>query len=391
MMRHFKRWFAVSTAASLLFMAACGTRPPATKVSATAPARAAAIADSQSISPTSLILMSLPAGFGIPSELAGDPQAPGVWFFVSDSEETRLLHYLPGAAPATWSLGPSATNGLAAGVEAGIAVVPPNVWVGANSTLDRLNSLTGAVTRINLSPVALASGQQYGPPEVTTLQNIRALAADGTGHLAVAQNRSSAVQLLDTSSLTFTPVTLPSGTEPNDVAFDAASHTLAVALHDLRTQQDDALFLRRPNGSTSEVQTGSYFVQADPSGFGAGGSQVSQVTPDGAQKPFAVPPPPMSVAGGIPAFAPDGRIVQPTLDGLEVFDPQTGKHWTLKLPSFDCGGASAMATARPQPAPTSVSCTQRVTELTTDNESNIWFTASGPAQNLYELPAASLS
>jgi len=325
---------------------------------------------------------SLPVGYDPVSELAGDPDGTGVWFWDVDASAVDLFHVDGQGALTSWPVltGASYANERA---RSGLAVsTSGTVWLGINATLVSLNPLSGAVKAWTIPPPNdNPDAESYLPSKLAGTHAVQALATAPNGEVAIAMSNSSSITEFNPSTTQFSVSNLPaSSDEPLSLAF-AEDGTLGVGIADLSTGgHADSLVLVTPSGSMQAVtvpQAGSAWEIApfSASEFVVGSLQPYLVGTDGTVSQMQSPssltgsgsaPTPIAVlpndlvagigASGVVEF-PNDATSQSSADASSV---------TLSLPPLPCvPGSPGSPPGLPPAALSQTSTTIPVSSTTT--------------------------
>jgi len=384
-------------------------RPPASQVanharSTTLATAAAPIAANAAI--------TLPLGYEQPMALATDPSEPGVWFLSASMTDVSVFFWNAVSANLThYSLGAPSTHGLEFGTEASLAVGPSGtVWVGANSTLARLDVATGSITYLAVpTPPDNSNAEAPRPPPLQGSHLIQALAASDSGDVAIAMSASSAVLVYSDSAQTFSTISLNDDAEPLDVAY-APDGVLGVATANwAQGGQTNLLQFVQADGTistaTADSLTVSPFSSGTEQGFAStgGGATVDLTIPaaESGNSPTTPTVSPTTLPGGPIVFTdpiselPDGKMLAATNTGFAVIDGPTGSSAQYQLPSISCLNASsaepdpsASSAETGAPAPEPDTCQEHPIRSVTDLDGNVWFTSSVSSNSISEVQAS---
>jgi hypothetical protein len=332
---------------------------------------------------TSLFQVPLPP----PDHLAADPARPGVWFFAFNGNNDPRAYFWDGQknALSSWSLGGN-PNELISGIQNGIAVGRDGiVWIGANQNLVRLDPRSGAVSRTVVpTPAASAAAESFRPPNLRGQHAIRAVAVDGSKHVAVALSAAQEVEVLDTGPMTFSHVRLPPNKEPTGVSY-TPDGTLGVAMAD-PLARTESLLLANANGQQKTLPTPAGSIGTGPGsanfvvGRGTDG-KVTEVAPDGSTTTLSLGAVSSSLIVGGDVISVGKKVASETTSGFVVFTPGAPAA-EYQFPQTDCGEPSRVATGPQAPPPTASptpeKCGHRAATLTADSTGQLYYLESAP-------------
>lgn len=298
----------------------------------------------------SLQTTALPSGYGSPISLAVAADG-SVWYWADGATEATLFHWSPDATstePTMVNLGSPSSLGLVTGLQSAVAVDSSGtVWIGANQSLVSYDPTTGTINRMSLpassTDQALAS---HRPPELASAQTIVAMAAGPNDQLAIATENSNAVQVLDTATGSFHPVTLPDGTDATDVSYDSdGSLAIAETLYSSvgGTDSGDVSIVEPDGRQTSATGIWTQHLTSTGSGFLANDGQ--QTVSEAGSIEASPAPAAVGTSGGTPTSARAGGwsvvaggVTAYTSAAGIVVNKADGSQSVVELPTYACGG-----------------------------------------------------
>lgn len=350
-----------------------------------------------------------PLGFSQPIALTSGASQAGVWFLAESSSQAAIF-YWDGARSTLrqYSLGNPVSEHLIFGIQAALAVSPNDtVWAGINSTLIRLDPISGTINMVQVpTPVDNTAAEAHRPPEMRGFHAIESLAVDSAGNVALAMSAANSVVLFNNKSQTFSQVILPSKGKPLSLAY-SSDGTLGVATADWRNPAGggaDLVDLIGSSGQIEEVHVDATNIAADGTRFNvdAGGRALAQVSPSSAVDPKSslsqTTVVPMTVHGVFlvvgAAAVPFGSAwtLAPTTDGFAKIGTSSGQVTNYELPTYSCTGISRP----PNPAqtsrqlPSASTCQGYPLSFAVDAGGNVWFASTGSGSSVNEIPFGEL-
>jgi hypothetical protein len=279
------------------------------------------------------------------------------------------------------NLGSASNLGVGAGLQAAIAIDSfGTIWLGQNRSLVSYKPATGAIATTSVPETGIDSGlTSWRPSEMSGDQSITAMAAGPSGQLAIASDNSDALQILNTTNGSFTQLVLPTGTEPNDVAYDAdgtlgVSESVYSQGHPTTTYN---LLIVHPDGTQTNVpDVPTINLTATRSGFLANDSQQF-VAASGSLQASPTPTAVGTASGSSIAARAGGWSAVTGTDTIYtsragiVVNGTDGSVHVVQLPQFNCGYPSLSVAEAP---PTTVAgagppqCTAAVGALTANGQ-----------------------
>jgi hypothetical protein len=330
--------------------------------------------------------------------MAADPTTPGVWFLDENESDVSVFFWDDQTSSLKqYSLGRPADHGLVYGIQAAITVAPDRtVWAGANSTLVKLNPQSGQVPFIAVpTPPENPSSEAARPEPIKGYHAIESLSADSSGDVAIAMSAASAVMEYNSTTSSFTQLSLPSSAEPLDVVF-ARNGSLGVATVNWAEGGTDDLVDIFRDGAVTPVSADSVSISARGSQFVTAGQQnmVQTVVLPATGSPTVTSEP----TGGLKVLVgpkalmmPNGDILVGTTTGFGVLDKSGNVVRSLTLPTFDCLGLSVTPQAgSPTSSTLPPTCQGRPLTFVLDNAGNVWFTANYIPDKILKAPAGTL-
>jgi hypothetical protein len=335
--------------------------------------------------------------------IAGNPHGPGVWFW---GNESMLLFYDPVADRlSSWNVGMSAIGELPGSLAIDAS---GNAWLAENQSVEELTTSTGLTRTFTLPGVPSLAAS-------TPLSGLGSHPAQGIAtfrsSVAVTMSSASAIEVLDTTTNSFTAVPLPAGQEAEDVAY-FSDGTLAASLRDWTTPAglQNEVLLVTPNGSQRVVNvpealglspSGPNMLvgTVTPSLLSSDGAVVAQ----GSSVTFAEPAGIGPAGPGAVKSLSDGRLVGVIKNGVTVLPPSTSGPSSvgsliINFPQTLCGGGPTIGpglvpgTNTLNPVPTGQTlCPVEPVATAVDGSNNIWIVPSLPAGELDYVPASALS
>jgi hypothetical protein len=360
------------------------------------PGRSLGVASGVAVIPladTAYSPFQLPQGYAMAGLIAGDELGSGVWVWAESSTESRVFHYeVAPAGMSSYLMGPSSE--WAASAESALIAAPDGtVWLGVGMELGRIDR--GGTVSTWRVPVTshdpkLASFQ---PPEMATVQGIRDLAICSCGKVAIALRNSTAVEVFDPKSQSFSVVGLPTDVAPRSVAY-FGDGTLAVAADDYRTHRSDAVIVVTPSGTLRRVEVPDA-SHVRPSRGGAlivGDELPVTLLPDNTTQSamLANDANRFVLSRSGVATLPDGRLVADGGDRLVVSDLIAGKDVDLVLGQRVCNSrppypGTASSSATESPGSGTALCADRVDVYAVDAGGGVWYESNGHLGQLWRV------
>lgn len=362
------------------------------------------------IGSTHIVSYRLPTGAQVPTSLAVAPNG-SVWFWADSATAVTLYNWDP-VTGATFShvLGTPLGLGLLTGIQGATAVASTGtIWIGANRSLLSFDVATDAIRNLSLPVRSPDPTVQAGrPSELIGLETITGMTANGNGTIAITSTGTSTVEVLHTSSETFSPVSLGTGFEAAGAAY-LQNGTLAISEKADSGGQAGRLALEPPTGATKLV------TNIIPGPIGVAGTTVlsngtaSQISMSGvitaslgrpslAQTEATELP---VEAGGetVPVGGVAGMEAWQTMGGVAVASPG-GQQDLLKLPTYACHpgtfsrmpAATSPSTSSPaQPSQTGTCGEQAIVLASAPTVSGLFFIPTAPSPTVDYVPASALT
>lgn len=341
---------------------------------------------------------SLPQGFHL-AAMVGDPASRGLWVAASNGRNLTLFHWMPSdRALKSWRLGGAQVAGPLGLSSLAVSDGDDAVWFGANTHIARVLPAKNTVTWFPAPrETPSLAAQEMTPPALRKFHRIVGLAAEGNSSVAVAEEATNVVDVVDASGTVKDSVPLPSNTAPIALASDAQG-ALGVPL----LTYPGALankFLTYSGGKTKTMSIQAGFVRGGDGMLLTGVSSnlnLTKVYPsssDAQRVSIATPPssgPYRALVGAAPIQLQGGFTAYGTASGIAVVNP-TGQSTTeYSLPMFSCSyqsGASVGFATTP-PAVTPASCHSVPATMAADATGDLWYESSDPAGDLGEITPA---
>lgn len=330
------------------------------------------------------------------------PSTVGVWFVSSNLADFRLFHIgsVGGTPIKSWIIKAAP---VPVGLDLGLAIDSNNdtAWIGARTTLYRLDLQGGSVTALPLPDVASSSAPKASLPtgprgQEQTIDGV-ALQADGT--VLVGRKAASQVQLVDRLAESASVIDLPANASVESMTNTA---TLGVARLFDYAAHANKLLLRSATGAVKLVplEDGLVRVAATSNLITAGdvSRDLVQLPATDAAAPLISEPVLVNVATATGLDAPSSgtsfaqvgnSFAYGTKEGVGVSTPAGLR--LFKLPRYDCSNPSVPpspgTTARTPPV--RASCASRPLQVTADGAGNIWFVSTDPGKPLGVLSVQS--
>jgi len=331
---------------------------------------------------------SAPIGYGPITSLIGDPNGASVWFWDSSRTQDTIFRENARGKVAAWPVS-SGSSYAPEEARSGFAVSGAGTaWLGINSTLVELDSLTGRVRRWHIPPPRDNPGaERHLPPALEGLHAVQALAVGPTGQVAVAMTNSSSVQEFSPRTDSFAMLPMPTNNdEPLSLAYSPTG-ILGVGFGDLTTGKAQDALIVRPSGA-SAVAAGAdswAIVPYGSSQFILGAARPYVIRSDGRSFPLIVPSIPLDQSGNsVPVgILPNGWLAAIGRAGVVEFPKNSTSQAsaaavaiTLGLPRVQCepGIISGPVTNSPAaPRPGRKLCSAPPMEaMATDGAGDIW-------------------
>lgn len=316
---------------------------------------------------------TLPEDVQMPPALAGDVTGRGVWFLSGSDKGTAFYHV--GSVPSDNHVYPL-DSVLSFGADGGIAAARDGtVWAGVGMTLFHLIPSTGKVVTYGVpTPADSAAAESYRPQSVKGAHDIRSVAVSSTGQVALAISAAAAVTVFDAG--TFSSRSLPSGTEPVDVAY-LVDGTLGVNLVDFATHRTDEVETFSAAGvSTLRAQLPAPRLVANGDTLVTITDHVTSI--DAQARVRASLPLVASRNQGQPisvypmAALPSGNVVVPSKDGVVLANVSTGQSVDLQFPPVACWGPGVALPPGVTLPPTPSNCPEHPVLVAADAVQNVW-------------------
>jgi hypothetical protein len=362
-------------------------------------------ARSHKVAPVATRGLSLSGGDLDPIDLTPDPAGDGVWFLGATAAGTASIYRWNGSKLTTYVLGnPAGDPQFTFGIQVGLAITSSEQpWVGINSTLLTVNTVTRATRTVSLP--APCTNPAIESPQLSAaqkVQDIQSLAINPDGVIAIVRSGANCVQIYDQGTNTFRTIALPPNHEPQQVAYDSSGE-LAVATTVLNSPQsgtsgvDNDVDLVSTSGKVASVSVGSVAVVsvASPAtGFVTAGGQneVDFLSDTGRITPFELfGSRSVNLEVGTPAYRlSDGSVVAATTSGFAVLNSSRSAGSLLSLGTFDCWGAGGARQSATSPTPPAkMRCDNHPTDFAVDSMGDIWFSEAGTGDSLREVEASS--
>jgi streptogramin lyase len=345
--------------------------------------------------------VSLPTGFGTPTNLVTDPTRPGVWFLASNATFEDILYWDPVDNSLSQYSFATKENPLPYGAAAGLGVDNSGiVWAGIANTLLRLDPSTGAIQRIALPSVAtspaVVGDSPSGLPPLTSTHTVDGLAVSPDGNIGVITSFSNSVIIYNPRTASFSQVTLSETAPPDSVSalpdgtfvlshLNSTTVDLVSSQGDDTTQDVGATDLACEYGTCVGATGPSELEQFKPSDSGPG---VEPADGDASSSSASVRTP---LIIGAPSLAmPDGRMLALTKTGFEAVDVRAPSNDALySLPGYQCS-TQGVGNPTGSSLPAVVECQVIAESVAVDSGGNVWFTTNSGASAIYELESGAL-
>jgi hypothetical protein len=393
---------AVIAVVALVVLSGCGVK--AQHPAAQHPARVAAdsrptTAGAKLVAARLGVSATLPASFGTPTFLAGNPSGAGAWVWDSTANSRDALAFVNASGKARfWPVLSGAVNSGQHGFS-GFAVSGHAVWIGINRTLIRLDTGTGRTRTWPIPatrPLTAAGTASGGLPA-----SVQALAVSPRGMVAVAMSQSSAVQVLDPASGAWRQIPLPAVSDEGIAVGYSSAGVLGVGFASHVTHLSDGFMITRPGRALTTTVGDAWEVEPyGPSGFLVGSSHPDLVSAAGSAVPLSAPAVVLDPTGPAepPAFLPGGQLAFITETGIirlagTDLRPQAGSAGTvLALPQIRCAklyaGISFFGGIKTHLQHHGRECSTPILLMTTDKAGNIWIITQTHPNTIAELQPA---
>jgi hypothetical protein len=313
------------------------------------------------------------------SQIAPDSASDGVVYWTRTDKQLSISR-VDGQSVQTWNVAPG-TGPEQSSLAPTIAAQGNLIWVAADGVLTRVDTTSNATSSIPLpAPTDNPNVEASRPSEVRGVHDIRSLAVDSSGHVAIALSAAAQVMVYDDAKGSFSTIQLPVDTDAWSVAYFADGQ-LAIGAAG-KQGNVDTMLIAAPTRTIQQTYTVPDASRLVPLVSGtdvlAGTLGPAIVHEDGTARLLTLPTgiTPNQTLGGVTPL-PDGSFAVATPTRLVVVHPDNTVSTAYDYPPGPCaqpfgvGIRPAATTATTAPVP----CVMTPYAVQGDLSGNLWLAA----------------